>query len=95
MNVENGFQAQLIRMVRQGDFKLVLYPTPDGYELELYDVVSDPKETTHLAEELPDVAKDLAWRLEEWFSNYDEADVAPLDLDEEDLESLRALGYID
>ena len=83
------------RSIRKDNYKLILYPTPGGYDLELFDLETDPAESANLAEELPEVAKGLAWRLEEWFSNYADADVMPLDLDEEDLESLRALGYID
>ena len=84
-----------IRMIRRGDHKLILTPSPEGAELELYDLAVDPTETTNLAEDLPDIARRLGWELEKWFSGYEEADTSPLELDEEDLESLRALGYLD
>lgn len=84
-----------IRMIRRGDHKLILTPTPEGVDLELYDLAVDPEETTNLAKELPDIARRLGWELEKWFSGYEETDTSPLELDQEDLESLRALGYLD
>jgi len=50
---------------------------------------------TNLTGELPEVAKRLATELEEWSTGYEDADTEPLELDAEDLESLRSLGYID
>jgi len=83
------------RMIRRGNHKLILTPTPEGVDLELYDLAVDPTETTNLAEDLPDIARRLGWELENWFSGYEGADTSPLELDEEDMESLRALGYLD
>ena len=83
------------RMIRRGRHKLILTPTPEGVDLELYDLAVDPTETTNLAEDLPDITRKLGWELENWFSGYEGADTSPLELDEEDMESLRALGYLD
>ncbi len=84
-----------VRMIRRGSHKLILTPLPDGYDLQLYDLEADPGETTNLSRSQPDLARRLGWELEQWFSGYQEADTSPLELDEEDLESLRALGYLD
>jgi arylsulfatase A-like enzyme len=84
-----------VRMIRHGNHKLILTPVPDGYELQLYDLEVDPGETTNLSRSQPDLARRLGWELEQWFSGYQEADTSPLELDEEDMESLRALGYLD
>lgn len=89
-----GVEGKL-RMIRRGDHKLILTPTQSGYELQMYDLATDPRETTNLADDMPDLARRLGWELEQWFAGYQEADTSPLDLDEEDLESLRALGYLD
>ena len=83
------------RMIRHGNYKLILTPTPEGVDLQLYDLSADPTETTNLAEDLPDIARQLGWELENWFSGYEGADTSALDLDDEDIESLRALGYLD
>ena len=83
------------RMIRRGDYKLILTPTPEGVELQLFDLGADPTETTNLAEALPDVVRQLGWELEKWFSGYEGSDTSPLELDDEDMESLRALGYLD
>ena len=84
-----------LRSIRRGDFKLTLIPTPDGLEMELYDVVRDAAESRDLKDEMPQLTRNLYRELAEWFAAYNVADTAPLDLDAEDLESLRALGYID
>ena len=89
-----GVEGKL-RMIRRENYKLTLFPTPDGYELELYDLDLDPDETTNLVTEVPEVARRLAGELEKWFAGYEDADTAPLELDAEDVESLRSLGYID
>jgi arylsulfatase A-like enzyme len=89
-----GIEGKL-RSVRRDNYKLTVFPKPDGYELELYDLDLDPSESTNLMTELPAVARRMARELEEWFAGYADADTAPLELDADDLESLRALGYID
>ena len=89
-----GIEGKL-RSIRRDNYKLTVFPTPDGHELELYDLDLDPSETTNLATELPDVTRRLARELGEWFAGYADTDTSPLELDAEDLESLRALGYID
>lgn len=84
-----------IRSIRRENYKLILYPTPDGFDIELFDLELDPEEGTNLAVDLPEVTRRLAGELERWFSGYQDADTAPLELDQKDLESLRALGYVD
>ncbi len=89
-----GIEGKL-RSVRRDNYKLTVFPTPEGYELELYDLALDPSESTNLATELPEVAQRMATELGEWFAGYADADITPLELEAEDLKSLRALGYID
>ena len=89
-----GIEGKL-RSVRRDNYKLTVFPTPEGYELELYDLALDPSESTNLATELPEVARRMATELGEWFAGYADADITPLELEAEDLKSLRALGYID
>lgn len=45
--------------IRQGKWKLITFETP-----ELYDMASDPKETTNLAEQHPEIVKELALLLQ-------------------------------
>jgi arylsulfatase A-like enzyme len=50
--------------LRDGPWKLLL--NADGTRLELYNVPEDPKETTNLAQQKPDLAKSLAERALAW-----------------------------
>lgn len=84
-----------IRSIRRGLYKLIVYPTREGADVELFDLEKDPGEMENLAEELPDVTRELITDLEAWFAGYREADTSALELDPEDIESLRSLGYID
>lgn len=52
-----GMPANLTVMVRQGDWKYV--HLANGGREQLFDVASDPEETTQLIDEHPDVAADL------------------------------------
>ncbi len=86
------------RMIRRGDYKLICVPgeRDDGQATyELYNLVSDPQETQNLADAEPAVRGELAAALEAWFSAYIGVSTAPADLDPEDLDELRSLGYID
>ena len=42
-------------------------PMPPGAEFELYDMTSDPGETTNLANEHPEIVEKMRWGYEEWF----------------------------
>ena len=89
-----GVEGKL-RMIRRGPGKLAVYPRAEGYEVELFDLTADPGETLDLAPSQPELARSLTTELEKWFAGYQDADIAPLELEDEDLESLRALGYVD
>ena len=77
-------------------FKLIRIPIREGeYEEELYDLAADPGELVNLVQARPDVAArlrdDLAARQRARVVSEDDADAPSA----EDLEALRALGYID
>ena len=81
------------RAVRTPRFKLVEDPQLEGgYRQRLYDLHADPQEQRNLAQEQPDVVAKLAAVLHAWAT----AVKAPgsWSPDEVDLESLRALGYV-
>lgn len=61
---------------------------------ELYNLESDPAETVNLADELPDVRRDLARRVDEWMARTVSRELAPAELSPERLEALRTLGYL-
>ena len=84
-----------IRSIRRQNYKLIVYPTAEGFETELYDLETDAGETRDLTKDLPEVSEKLLADLEAWFARYQDTEIAPLELDSEDLESLRTLGYID
>jgi arylsulfatase len=87
--------AGKLRTVRDGPHKLIEFPTPSGSRYELYDLVRDPGELHDLAASQPETVERLAGVLDSWFATYATADTAPLDLDDDDLASLQALGYVD
>ncbi|MGD8414232.1 MAG: sulfatase [Candidatus Latescibacterota bacterium] len=56
------------RMVREGNWKLIYIPTPDGEEYELYDVVADPMERNNLFSPDNEVAGRLMGLLDQWMA---------------------------
>jgi arylsulfatase len=81
------------RTARTPEFKLVEYPSAEGgYHRALYDLRADPAESRDVAAHHPEVAQRLARQLEDWTREL--PTFVPPDRSEEDLEELRALGYI-
>ncbi len=54
-----------LRTIQRGNMKLI-HPLPG--KPELYDMVNDPMETRNLADQKPDLARELAGRLDTWTS---------------------------
>ena len=54
--------------IRKGDHKLLM--DFDGSNLQLYNLVKDPGETSNLCEMEPEKANELKKELENWFKNY-------------------------
>lgn len=80
--------------VRSRRWKLVSYPGVEHDYFELYDVENDPGETIDVAADLPDTVERLRSALDAWLANeVDEAE--ELELSSEELEQMRALGYVD
>jgi arylsulfatase A-like enzyme len=83
------------RTARTPRFKLVDRRRPDGTtRRELYDLESDPGETVDVAREHPDVVRQLARELDVWSADVPYFDETA-DLDSDQRERLRALGYVD
>ena len=80
------------RSARDARYQLVARPVLEGgYRLSLYDLLSDPTQSTDLAEQHPDVVDRLQKAAAtEWG---DLPPAAPRSADE--LEQLRALGYVE
>jgi arylsulfatase A-like enzyme len=82
------------RAARTGPFKLVEHPRlAGGHRRALYDLAADPSEDHDVSAAHPEVAARLAAALERWTVTLP-AVRAP-ERDEQQLEALRALGYID
>jgi arylsulfatase A-like enzyme len=81
------------RMVRTDRFKLVYLPNRDEGEIRLYDLLEDPGELVNVAHQHPDVVKGLFENLESVRASGIEEGTES-DLTEEQLERLRALGYV-
>jgi arylsulfatase A-like enzyme len=82
--------------IRRDGFKLIRVPLAGGgYEEEMYDLAADPSELVNLVDARPDVAA----RLRDELAERQRARVVPESEIEgtsaEDLEALRALGYVD
>jgi arylsulfatase A-like enzyme len=80
----------------QGGFRYLLFGAPDGAAREeLYDAASDPKETEDRAEQEPDVSKRMREQAQQYLASKPPwKEPAPeLELDELQLNQLRALGY--
>ena len=61
---------------------------------ELYHLENDPAETVNLADEMPDVRRGMAQRVNEWLATTETRDLAAEELSPERIEALRALGYL-
>jgi arylsulfatase A-like enzyme len=80
--------------VRTARFKLIEYPLLEGgYHRVLFDLRNDPKENRDISGEEPDVVRELARDLERW--KKDLPDHAGVDFNADQLDALRALGYIE
>lgn len=78
--------------LREGRWKVIV--APEEGTRELYDLKDDPAETTDLAEDNPLTLEILADKIDAWVERFGVAgDIGPRD--EEDVERLRALGYVD
>ncbi len=64
-----------------------------GHRRELYDLAADPNETRDVSAAHPEVAARLASALERWTATL--PPVRTPERTEQQLEALRALGYID
>jgi arylsulfatase A-like enzyme len=61
---------------------------------ELFDLVSDPREQVNLTTTFPGKTAELATQLKEWKKRYIRINSVQGKLSEEDIERLRALGYV-
>ncbi len=91
----NGMSVSLIRM----PWKLILNLKPrlslPQPRHELYHIESDPKETTNVADQHPEIVKELEQAILARFKDRAQEPAArPEQVDPEILEALRALGYI-
>jgi arylsulfatase A-like enzyme len=78
--------------VRLGDWKLIL--GPEEGTRQLFDVARDPRERRDLAAEQPERAAELERRIADWRRQHTRQETAPEAISPEDLERLRALGYV-
>ncbi|MDE0887303.1 MAG: sulfatase [Myxococcota bacterium] len=83
-----------MKMLRTRQHKLIWY---DDDRIELYDLAADPGETHDLAEENPELARELLQKLEDWADTQGTPiQTKPLEItDPATQERLRALGYIE
>ncbi len=81
--------------VRRDDFKYILAPTP-----ELYDLEADSRELKNLHDEQPETVAVLSNQLANWLGDdpylaaQQAVDVASMEIDDEAMRRLAALGYV-
>jgi arylsulfatase len=84
----------IYRSIRRGKHKLI-HNSKDG-SWALYDLELDPDETRDIAANRPDITAELSAEMRARYAGFDPSP-APTDrieLDREELERLRALGYV-
>jgi len=79
--------------VRQDRYKLIRYPTRPRPTFELFDLVKDPDEKTDLAPTHPELVSKVYPNLDLYLATGRPTSLP--ELDEEAIEKLRSLGYID
>jgi len=89
-NVKKDTTAHMVRSER---WKLIVYEGVHRDYVELYDLQRDPGETTNVAEEFPDQREALFSAFDAWRKQMPVNEPSP-ELSPEDLENLRALGYL-
>jgi arylsulfatase A-like enzyme len=82
------------RALRRGKYKLIYVSDRDRYML--FDLATDPKETHDLAAEKPELHAELRGQMERRYQSFDPepTDETRVDMEQGDIENLRALGYI-
>lgn len=86
-------EQDFIRSVRSLRYKLIQYPGVDEDYFELYDLQQDPGEQENLANLHPELRDGLRQALDRWQGTVPGEGPAT-DLSPEDVENLRALGYL-
>jgi arylsulfatase A-like enzyme len=66
-----------------------------GPRTELYNISTDPGELENRAKEKPDHVAELSGLIEEWSAAHQRGDADEATLNEDDLEALESLGYLD
>ena len=82
------------RSIRQGSHKLIHNSKTDSWAL--YDLSADPLETLNLVDQKPQIVEDLASLMRDRYEDFDPTPLPSdrVELDAQELEHLRALGYL-
>jgi arylsulfatase A-like enzyme len=101
---EGGLQRhEFLRSIEDARWKLLHIPSEQyqrgmqGMAYELYEVRSDPMETTNVVDQHPELVSLLRTLLEQRLSSSEPAQMVPAqlpDYSQEEIENLRSLGYI-
>ena len=90
-----GWQlARANRSIRRGRYKLIHNSKEDSWAL--YDLELDPGETLDIAAKEPEITAELSAEIRSRYAGFDPNPEPPnrIELDREELERLRALGYV-
>lgn len=89
----NVRKESMAHMIRSERWKLIVYEGVHRDYVELYDLQRDPGETANVAEEFPDQREALWAAFEAWRKRMPLPEASP-ELSPEELDNLRALGYL-
>ncbi len=84
-----------LHAVRSAEWKLIFYPGAEGDYLELYDLSADPGERENVASREIERRQAYSEVLFAWLGDERPTTIDPGELDPEQLEKLKALGYVD
>lgn len=82
-----------IQSVRSLRWKLVLYPGLEADQVRLFDLIEDPGERNDVSDRYPEIRQRLLAELDAW-RRTDAVRAEEVDLTPEEVETLKALGYL-
>ncbi len=88
-------RSRRIHTVRSTRWKLVAFPGVEHDYYELFDLETDPFERHNVLDEYPNLAQKMVDSLQAWLATAREQDGEDVELSSEELEQMRALGYLE
>ncbi|MFO7980777.1 MAG: sulfatase [Candidatus Aminicenantes bacterium] len=95
ISMNNGpYKLILNKEFSQKDLDYFTSPPPNTDPLELFDLLSDPKEKSNIAQKNPNITAAILQKINEIYSQAKKRNTEKTEIDEKLKEQLKALGYI-